>query len=128
MTDRLIHRDQYTLIWDAEKVPMQIIDATRELYEFLPASLVYEVVTDDKQAGIGPIKLGKGEFISLHDITMLMHKRGFPIAGNRDINLSFATRGLGSALRHAYLAPRDLVFAVVGGTVGTVIVLWRNLF
>lgn len=122
-----IHKDQYTQIWRQEGIPEKFIQSVSKIWEFLPAATVYAVVTDDGQAGVSFIRLGTAEYIKIHDWETLLDQRGFPIKSILEVNGGFLIRGIGSSVKHFYLAPRDLLFAIVGTLGGATIQTVRHI-
>ena len=113
--------------WETAGVPDDVIHKFYRLYGEPPEELTVEVVNDDGQAGIGPIRLGTSPEIRRHDWAMLLSKRGFPVETIAETQSIFLASMELSGVKHLYLAPRDVVFGIIGAVVGTGIMIVREL-
>jgi hypothetical protein len=114
--------------WMDAEVPYEIINRFYDIYGAPPSYITEAIIEDEFQAGIGPIKLGTSEAVKRHDLEMLLAKLGYPITSNAQTQGSFLGRSLKQTAEHLYLAPRDLVFGVIGASVGAVIWVVRDIF
>ena len=122
------HPDIWVRQWQDAGVPPDITLVFYNRYGAPPDYVTQAVINDDFQAGIGPIKLGTSDAVKRHDIEHLLHKLGYPVSNIPEVQLGFLGRSAKQAVTHLYLAPRDLVFGVVGATVGAAIMVWREVF
>lgn len=109
-------------------MPEDIIQRFYRCHGAPPEHVTRAIIADDGQAGIGKLKLGTSEAVKRHDLEMLLAKMGYPITSNAQTQGSFLGRSIKQTAEHLYLAPRDLVFGVIGASVGAVIWAVRDLF
>jgi hypothetical protein len=113
--------------WKDAGVSERIIREFYSRYGQPEEGLTKLIEMDDGQAGIAGIKLGTSEAIRQHDFEHLLHKLGYAVTTNAQTQGNFLRSKLRSGVTHLYLAPRDIVFGIVGASVGGVIWLVRDL-